>query len=198
MSYSVINLEKMRLSNVEVRCMPVYSPVHETKLTLYTTPERADMLRRMAFERGMSLIFFFVLGLYLTPLLFADRISYDSFEDEAFTKSAIKLISKQMGFAISNQQNTEVDRMARVLVFHYKNRLPKLSPEQIKAVQESFGKVLKDYPDVKYNGTWVTEDGLGICDWEAPSAEVVKEVVAKALGPEGPAVDEIVEVKRVM
>lgn len=88
--------------------------------------------------------------------------------------------------------------MARVLVFHYNNRLPKLSEEQIEEVKKSFAEVLKDYPDVKYNGTWVNEEGLGICDWEAPSADVVKEVVEKALGPQGPPVDEVVEVKRVM
>jgi len=37
---------------------------------------------------SVLLVFSFVLGLYLMPFLFADRIFYDSFEDEAFTKSA--------------------------------------------------------------------------------------------------------------
>ena len=40
--------------------------------------------------------------------------------------------------------------------------------------------ILKEYPDVKFNGTYVDEKGMGICDWEAPNA--VREIVEKALG----------------
>jgi hypothetical protein len=37
---------------------------------------------------------------------------------------------------------------------------------------------------------------MGICDWEAPSAELVKEVVKKAIGSEP--VDPVIEVKQVL
>lgn len=37
---------------------------------------------------------------------------------------------------------------------------------------------------------------MGICDWEAPNVEVVKEVIEKALG--APPVDPVIEVKRVL
>ena len=54
--------------------------------------------------------------------------------------------------------------------------------------------ILKEYPDVKFNGTYVDEKGMGICDWEAPNA--VREIVEKALGK--PPVDPVVVVKRVL
>ena len=54
--------------------------------------------------------------------------------------------------------------------------------------------ILKEYPDVKFNGTYVDEKGMGICDWEAPNA--VREIVEKALGK--PPVDPVIVVKRVL
>ncbi len=56
--------------------------------------------------------------------------------------------------------------------------------------------MLKDYPDVTFYGTWVDENGMGICLWEAPSSEVVKEIVKKVLG--SPPVDPVIEVKKVL
>lgn len=55
--------------------------------------------------------------------------------------------------------------------------------------------VLKEYPDVMFYGTWVDSEGRGICLWEAPSAEVVKEIVSKVLG--SPPTDPVIEVKKV-
>ncbi len=88
--------------------------------------------------------------------------------------------------------------MAKVLVFHYtaRGKLPKLNPEEIEDVKKKFAGVLKDYPDVKFNGTYVDEEGMGICDWEAPNADVVKEIVNKALG--APPYDPVIVVKRVL
>jgi len=37
---------------------------------------------------------------------------------------------------------------------------------------------------------------MGICDWDAPDAEVVKEIVTKALG--APPADPVIVVKKVM
>jgi len=56
--------------------------------------------------------------------------------------------------------------------------------------------VLKDYPEVKFNGTYVDENGMGFCDWDAPNAEVVKEIVEKVLG--APPNDPTIVVKRVL
>lgn len=88
--------------------------------------------------------------------------------------------------------------MAKVIVFHYteKGRLPKLSEDELNDIMRKFYDELKNYPDVKYNGTFVDEEGIGICDWEAPSADVVNEIVKKVLGE--PPLDGAVVVKRVL
>ncbi|MCD6528997.1 DUF4242 domain-containing protein [Candidatus Bathyarchaeota archaeon] len=88
--------------------------------------------------------------------------------------------------------------MAKILVFHFteEGRLPKLSREELNDVMGRFYEVLKDYPDVKFNGTYVDENGMGICDWEAPNPDVVKEIVKKVLG--SPPVDPVIEVRRVL
>ena len=45
--------------------------------------------------------------------------------------------------------------MVKILVFHFteKGRLPKLSAEELKSIRNKFLDVLKDYPDVHFNGT---------------------------------------------
>jgi hypothetical protein len=55
---------------------------------------------------------------------------------------------------------------------------------------------LKGYPDVTFHGTYVNEEGVGICDWEAPNAEVVKEIVKRVLG--SPPTDPTIVVKKVL
>jgi len=74
--------------------------------------------------------------------------------------------------------------MAKVIVFHYteEGRLPKLSEKELNDIMRKFYDALKDYPNVKFNGTYVDDNGMGICDWEAPNADVVKEIVEKVLG----------------
>ena len=87
--------------------------------------------------------------------------------------------------------------MAQILVFHYtdEGRLPALTNEQFIEARNKFLDVLKDYPDVHFNGTFVNENGMGVCIWEAPNPEVVKEVVQKALG--APPADPVIAVKQV-
>jgi len=89
-------------------------------------------------------------------------------------------------------------KMAKIIVFHFteRGRLPKLTKEQLIEIRNKFLEVLKDYPDVYFNGTYVDENGMGICDWEAPSPEVVKEIVKKVLGTEP--VDPVIVVTRVL
>ena len=88
--------------------------------------------------------------------------------------------------------------MAKILVFHYteEGRLPKLSKKELEDIMAQFYEALKDYPDVKFNGTYVDENGMGICDWEAPNANIVKEIIKKVLG--APPADPAIVVKRVL
>ena len=88
--------------------------------------------------------------------------------------------------------------MAKIIVFHFtdQGRLPKLSKEELIDIRNKFLDALKDYPDVHFNGTFVDENGMGICDWEAPNPEVVKEVVQKVLG--SPPADPTIVVNQVM
>lgn len=74
--------------------------------------------------------------------------------------------------------------MAKVLVFHFteNGRLPALSKEEADGITSKIAAIIKDYPGVKFNGTFVDENGKGICDWEAPNAQVVNEIVEKVLG----------------
>lgn len=88
--------------------------------------------------------------------------------------------------------------MPLIIVFHFTDagRLPKLSKEELREIRAKFLEVLKGYPEVTFYGTWIDEEGRGICLWEAPSAETVKEIVAKVLGK--PPTDPTIEVKKVL
>ena len=85
--------------------------------------------------------------------------------------------------------------MARILVIHYTYQgtlpLAEINKEELLA---KAGDWLKANPDVKFNGTFTNGDGVGICDWEAPTIEKVKEAV-EALGAP---YDTIVEVSQVL
>ncbi|MEW6188721.1 MAG: hypothetical protein AB1466_01210 [Actinomycetota bacterium] len=92
--------------------------------------------------------------------------------------------------------------MPKVILFHYeKNRLPKLSAEELKKVRDGFLEELKNYPPGIRVDTYVDEKGMGICDWEVPEevenpVETVKKIVEKVLG--SPPADPVVEVKKVL
>ncbi len=87
--------------------------------------------------------------------------------------------------------------MVRVFVMRYdKGKLPPASITEEKKTEVG-GKVkelLEANPDVKFNGLWVNEDGIGICDWEAPNADTVKKAVEAVGMPH----DEVVEVQKAM
>lgn len=84
--------------------------------------------------------------------------------------------------------------MGRVLVIHCteKGKLPlaQLNKEETLA---KLTELLKANPGISTTGAFTNDDGVGICDWEAPSADKVKEIV-DALGAP---YDAIVEVKQV-
>ena len=69
--------------------------------------------------------------------------------------------------------------MAKVIVFHYTDagRLPPLSTAELTNLKTKFDSELKKHPDVTFNGTFVDDSGRGICDWDAPSAEVVSDII---------------------
>ena len=74
--------------------------------------------------------------------------------------------------------------MSRIIVFHYTDngRVPKMTEQDIADIKQKFNEVLKDYPQVKLNGIFSSEDGYGFCDWEAPDTETVNEIVIKVGG----------------
>ena len=87
--------------------------------------------------------------------------------------------------------------MAKVLVLRYnKGKLPPsaLTEEFKKQVGEAMEKYFKENPEVKFNGLWVNEDGIGFCDWDAPDAESVKSFIDGV----GGTYDEIVAVEKVL
>ena len=87
--------------------------------------------------------------------------------------------------------------MARVFVMRYnKGKIPPsdLTEEMKKDIGEKVGDFLKENPDVKFNGLWVNDDGIGVCDWEAPDAETVRTAVESV----GSDYDEVIEVEKVM
>jgi hypothetical protein len=92
--------------------------------------------------------------------------------------------------------------MAKVILFHYeKNRLPKLSEEELKKVRDSFLEELKNYPPGIRVDTFVDENGMGICDWEVPEeienpVEAVRKIAEKVLGK--PPADPVIKVKKVL
>lgn len=93
--------------------------------------------------------------------------------------------------------------MADILVLHFteENRLPSLNEKEREDIKLGIDKIAKDYPDVEFKGTYVDENGIGVCYWTAPSVEVIEEIEGKigeeVLGTEPP-VDKIIEVKRVL
>jgi hypothetical protein len=86
--------------------------------------------------------------------------------------------------------------MARILELHLtpKGRVQRpATPEQLKQFKEAFQKVLRQNPQVKYKGTFIDKDGVGICDWEAANAQAVEKICKELNLP----YDTIVQVEEV-
>jgi len=74
--------------------------------------------------------------------------------------------------------------MAKFYVIHYteQGRLPKLTPEQVPAMKQAMQDTLSKHPELTYNGTMFDPNtGIGVCDWDGPTAQAVEDVM-KALG----------------
>jgi len=67
----------------------------------------------------------------------------------------------------------------------------------LKGIQDNVLEALKktEYSSVEFKGTFVDERGVGICDWEAPNAEVVKKLVDEVIKTP---YSEIIAVKQVL
>ncbi|MBA7662762.1 hypothetical protein ES703_70795 [subsurface metagenome] len=71
-------------------------------------------------------------------------------------------------------------------VFHYTEagRLPKVTPEQAAELKKLMEDALAKNPAVTYNGTMVDPNtGIGICDFDAPTAKDVEDVLAAEGAP---------------
>lgn len=88
--------------------------------------------------------------------------------------------------------------MARIIVFHYSSAasVPQLSPADCAAIRQKYDEVLRGYPGVVFHGVSAGKDGRGICEWEAPSAGIVCEIVTKVDGH--PPLDGAVEVEKII
>ena len=87
--------------------------------------------------------------------------------------------------------------MAKVFVLrHNQGKLPPsaLTDEFKKQVGGAMEKYFKKNPGIKFNGLWVNEEGIGICDWTAPDAESVKTFIDSV----GGTYDEIVAVEKLL
>ena len=53
--------------------------------------------------------------------------------------------------------------MAKVIVFHFteKGKLPKLTENELNNLKVQLNEELKNYPEVKFNGTFVDQEGRG-------------------------------------
>ena len=83
--------------------------------------------------------------------------------------------------------------MATVLEIHNEKKLPEMSAEELNEVKAELDEILEDYPEVELKQILVGEDGTAVEWWEAPSADEVREVIEKLMGPGH--CDKIVEVE---
>jgi len=76
--------------------------------------------------------------------------------------------------------------MAKFLVMHYtdKGKISPLTPEQGAEIKKAMEDALAKNPAVKYNGTmWDPSTGIGVCDFDAPTAKDVEDVLAAEGAP---------------
>jgi hypothetical protein len=79
---------------------------------------------------------------------------------------------------------------------HDKGKIPPsaLTDEAKKQIGEALENHIKENPEVKFHGLWVNEEGVGVCQWDAPDAESLKRFFDSI----EVTYDEIVEVEKVL
>ena len=95
------------------------------------------------------------------------------------------------------QKMRRVKTLVKVFVLrHDKGKVPPsaLTDETKKQLDEALEKYSKENPGVKFNGLWVNEEGVGVCQWDSPDTESVKRFFDSI----GDTYDEIVAVEKVL
>ncbi len=90
-----------------------------------------------------------------------------------------------------------VKTLVKVFVLrHDKGKVPPsaLTDETKKQLGEALEKYFKENPEVKFNGLWVNEEGVGFCQWDSPDTESVKRFFDSI----GDTYDEIVAVEKIL
>lgn len=88
--------------------------------------------------------------------------------------------------------------MAKIIVYHYSPaaRVPSLTAAQCAEIRQKYDSVVRDYPGVVFHGVFVDLKGQGICEWDAPSIDVVNEIITRVDGH--PPVDGAVAVQKIL
>lgn len=74
--------------------------------------------------------------------------------------------------------------MPKIIVFHFSEaaRVPKLTAGECTAIRANFDRVVVEYEGVTFHGVFAAEDGRAICEWEAPDAATVEEIITRVEG----------------
>ena len=90
--------------------------------------------------------------------------------------------------------------MARIITMRYseEGRLPDASREELEALQANVVETVAQYDDVEFKGTFANDEGMGICEWEAPDVETVVEIYEESGAIDVAPSDEIIEVEQVL
>ncbi|MFW5965625.1 MAG: nickel-binding protein [Halodesulfurarchaeum sp.] len=90
--------------------------------------------------------------------------------------------------------------MARIITMRYSDegRLPDATEEQLEDLQANVVETVEQYDDVEFKGTFADENGMGICEWEAPDVETVEEIYVESGAVSVAPSDEIIEVEQIL
>jgi hypothetical protein len=92
----------------------------------------------------------------------------------------------------------EYQSVAKIIVYHYTPaaRVPALTAEECSAIRQKYDAALRNYHGVTFHGVFVDDKGQGICEWEAPSVDVVNAIITAVDGR--PPVDGAVAVRKIL
>ncbi len=90
--------------------------------------------------------------------------------------------------------------MARIITMRYseEGRLPDASHDELEDLQANVVETVEKYDDVEFKGTFANDEGMGICEWEAPDVDTVVEIYEESGAIEVAPSDEIIEVDQVL
>ena len=90
--------------------------------------------------------------------------------------------------------------MARIITMRYseEGRLPDATEEQLADLQQHVVETVAEYDDVEFLGTFANEEGMGICEWDAPDVETVEAIYEESGAIDVAPSDEIIEVQQIL